>query len=198
MPEKFSTFRVSSLSISPACFDNSTACLPCLSLSASSASISYILSSMVPRYSLSNAVCVFKDCKVFIISSICSLSFPNRLMSLISTVSSEPKFITEHCSAYPTKLPYIKLLGLGVARRASRASRADLILSTGDHAVNRSRLLFYFPERRIRFAAALISVFLSTFFLIGAIVCLLLVANYSMGLRVGMIVLFTGMFAGAC
>jgi hypothetical protein len=26
--------------------------------------------------------------------------------------------------------------------------------------------------------------------------CLLLIANYSMGLRVGMIVLFTGMFAG--
>jgi hypothetical protein len=59
-----------------------------------------------------------------------------------------------------------------------------------------SKELFYFPERRIRFAGALISVLLSAVLLIGAIMCLLLIANYSMGLRVGMIVLFTGMFAG--
>lgn len=47
--------------------------------------------------------------------------------------------------------------------------------------------LFYFPERRIRFVGALISVLLSAILLIGAIVCLLLVAKESIALRVGMI-----------
>ena len=65
-----------------------------------------------------------------------------------------------------------------------------------DPALRTSNGLFYFPERHIRSAGALISVFLSAVLLIGAIVCLLLVASYSMALRVGMIVLFTGMFAG--
>jgi Flp pilus assembly protein TadB len=64
-----------------------------------------------------------------------------------------------------------------------------------DPVLKTSNELFYFPERRIRFAGALISVFLSAVLLIGAIVCLLVVASYSMALRVGMIVLFTGMFA---
>jgi hypothetical protein len=65
-----------------------------------------------------------------------------------------------------------------------------------DPARKTSNELFYFPERRIRFAGAVISIFLSAVLLIGAIVCLLLVASYSMALRVGMIVLFTGVFAG--
>jgi hypothetical protein len=55
--------------------------------------------------------------------------------------------------------------------------------------------LFYFPDRRIRFAGAVISVFLSAVLLIGAIVCLLLVSNHSMAFRVGIIVMFTSLFA---
>jgi hypothetical protein len=50
--------------------------------------------------------------------------------------------------------------------------------------------------RNVVFALQELSVLLSAVLLIGAIVCLLLIANYSIGLRVGMIVLFTGMFAG--
>jgi hypothetical protein len=65
-----------------------------------------------------------------------------------------------------------------------------------DPALRTSNGLFYFQERRVRSVGALISAFLSAVLLMGAIVCLLLVASYSMGLRVGMIVLFTGMFAG--
>jgi hypothetical protein len=62
-------------------------------------------------------------------------------------------------------------------------------------AFRTSNELFYFPERRIRFAGALISVLLSAVLLIGAIVCLLLIASYPMSFRVGMIVLFTSLFA---
>ena len=56
--------------------------------------------------------------------------------------------------------------------------------------------LFYFPERRIQRAGAVISAFLSAILLIGAIVCLLLISDRGIGLRVGMIVLFTCLFAG--
>ena len=55
--------------------------------------------------------------------------------------------------------------------------------------------LFYFPPRRIQTAGAVISTIISAILLIGAIVCLLLLANYSIHLRVGMIVLFTCLFA---
>lgn len=55
--------------------------------------------------------------------------------------------------------------------------------------------LFYFPERRIQRAGAVISVFLSAVLLIGAIVCLTAVADQSTSIRVGMIVLFTCFFA---
>ena len=55
--------------------------------------------------------------------------------------------------------------------------------------------LFYFPQQRIQTAGAVISIVMSAILLIGAIVCLLLIANYSIRLRVGMIVLFTCLFA---
>lgn len=56
--------------------------------------------------------------------------------------------------------------------------------------------MFYFPERRIQRAGAIISVILSAVLLIGAVVCLLLVSKQSVGINVGMIVLFTCLFAG--
>lgn len=49
--------------------------------------------------------------------------------------------------------------------------------------------LFYFPSHRIQRAGAVISVFLS------AIVCLTAVSNQSTSVRIGMIVLFTCLFA---
>ena len=55
--------------------------------------------------------------------------------------------------------------------------------------------MFYVPERRIQRAGAMISVFLSAVLLIGAIVCLTLTSNSSMGINIGMIVLFTCLFA---
>ena len=55
--------------------------------------------------------------------------------------------------------------------------------------------LYYYPQRRIQTAGAIISVLCSAVLLIGAIICLLLVMHKSMHLRVGMIVLFTCLFA---
>lgn len=56
--------------------------------------------------------------------------------------------------------------------------------------------LYYFPEQRIQQAGALISAVLSAILLIGAIVCLSLTSNQGLALRVGVIVLFTCLFAG--
>ena len=56
--------------------------------------------------------------------------------------------------------------------------------------------MVYFPERRVQRAGAVVSVILSAVLLIGAIVCLLKVADQGAGIRVGMIVLFTCLFAG--
>ena len=56
--------------------------------------------------------------------------------------------------------------------------------------------LYYFPERRVQYAGAIITTILSALLLVGAIVCLLFVSKKSIGLRVGMIVLFTCLFAG--
>lgn len=55
--------------------------------------------------------------------------------------------------------------------------------------------LFYFPNRRVQKVGAIISVFLSAILLIGAIVCLNAVSNQSTSIRMGMIVLFTCLFA---
>ena len=55
--------------------------------------------------------------------------------------------------------------------------------------------LVFFPEERVQRAGAVISALLSAILLIGAIVCLLLTANDSNGLQIGMIVLFTCLFA---
>lgn len=67
----------------------------------------------------------------------------------------------------------------------------------GQHSKEPSseRDLFYFPTRPIQRASALISVFLSAILLIGAIVCLTAVSNQSTSIRIGMIVLFTCLFA---
>ena len=68
--------------------------------------------------------------------------------------------------------------------------------SRNDESLNASNSeLFYYPQRRIQTAGAVISTIVCAVLLIGAIVCLLLVAERSMGLRVGMIVLFTSLFA---
>lgn len=56
--------------------------------------------------------------------------------------------------------------------------------------------MFHLPERRIQRAGAVISILLSASLLIGGIVCLLLVSNQKSGLRVGIIILFTFLFAG--
>lgn len=53
-----------------------------------------------------------------------------------------------------------------------------------------------FPERRVQLAGAVIAALLSAILLIGAIVCLALVSNRSTGVRVGMIAIFTCLFAG--
>lgn len=55
--------------------------------------------------------------------------------------------------------------------------------------------LFYFPARRIQRAGAVISIFLSAILLIGAILCLEAAARDDSTLRVGLIVLFTCLFA---
>ncbi|KAL8652115.1 MAG: hypothetical protein Q9226_004399 [Calogaya cf. arnoldii] len=55
--------------------------------------------------------------------------------------------------------------------------------------------LFYFPARRVHRAGAVISIFLSAVLLIGAIVCLVNIDPKDTILRVGMIVLFTCLFA---
>lgn len=56
--------------------------------------------------------------------------------------------------------------------------------------------LYYFSEKRVQHAGVLISTCFCAILLVGAITCLLLIANRGIGLRVGMIVLFTCLFAG--
>ena len=71
---------------------------------------------------------------------------------------------------------------------------ADLLQENG--VQNTHDDVFYFPERRIQTVGAVVSALLSSVLLIGSIVCLLLVSNKSVEVRVGMIVLFTCVFAG--
>ena len=59
----------------------------------------------------------------------------------------------------------------------------------------RSTGLFYYPAHRVQRAGAVISVLFSAVLLIGAIVCLLSISEQRVGLRIGMIVLFTCLFA---
>lgn len=56
--------------------------------------------------------------------------------------------------------------------------------------------LYYFSEKRIQRAGVILSTCFCAILLVGAIVCLLLIADRGIGLRVGMIVLFTCLFAG--
>ncbi|KAL8650993.1 MAG: hypothetical protein Q9210_003499 [Variospora velana] len=55
--------------------------------------------------------------------------------------------------------------------------------------------VFYFPARRIQRAGALISILLSAVLLLGAIICLVKVERRNTDLRVGLIILFTCLFA---
>jgi len=55
--------------------------------------------------------------------------------------------------------------------------------------------MFYLSERRVQPVGAVISVLLSAVLLIGAIVCLLQFSDQGTSVRVGMIVLFTCLFA---
>ena len=65
----------------------------------------------------------------------------------------------------------------------------------GEQANDRDKEIFYYPRQRIQRVGAVITAFFSAILLIGAIVCLLLLSDRSMNLRVGMIVLFTSLFA---
>ena len=66
---------------------------------------------------------------------------------------------------------------------------------SSDDAYDNDREIFYYPQRRIQRAGAVISVLFSAILLIGAIVCLLLVSDRSINIRVALIVLFTSLFA---
>ena len=55
--------------------------------------------------------------------------------------------------------------------------------------------MYYFPEGRIQLLGTIISVLLSALILIGAIVFLLLASKRSIELQVGVIVIFTFLFA---
>jgi hypothetical protein len=55
--------------------------------------------------------------------------------------------------------------------------------------------LYYFPERKIQRVGLVISILLSAILLIGAISCLYMVSNKGKSLILGMIVLFTCLFA---
>ena len=65
----------------------------------------------------------------------------------------------------------------------------------GDDAYDRNGEIFYYSYRRIQRAGAIISIIFSAILLVGAIVCLMLVSDRSINVRVGMIVLFTSLFA---
>lgn len=56
--------------------------------------------------------------------------------------------------------------------------------------------MYYFSERRIQWLGAVVSGIFSALLLIGAIVCLLFVSDKGTSMRIGMIVLFTCLFAG--
>ena len=60
---------------------------------------------------------------------------------------------------------------------------------------NRSSGLFYYPRHRVQLAGAVLSTLLSAFLLVGAIVCLLSTSTSSNAARLGVIVLFTCIFA---
>ena len=55
--------------------------------------------------------------------------------------------------------------------------------------------IFYFSESRAKFLSNTISIVFSAILLVGAIVCLTQIADRSQTLRLGMIVLFTVLFA---
>ena len=64
-----------------------------------------------------------------------------------------------------------------------------------DYHQNKDSEIFYFPTRRIQRAGAIITIMFSAILLIGAITCLVNIERRRTGLRVGMIVIFTCLFA---
>ena len=68
-------------------------------------------------------------------------------------------------------------------------------LDDNDDTYDRNGEIFYYSNHRIQRAGALVSIVFSAILLVGAIVCLMLVSDRSIKLRVGMIVLFTSLFA---
>jgi hypothetical protein len=56
--------------------------------------------------------------------------------------------------------------------------------------------MYYFPERKVQLAASIFSIIFSAILLIGAILCLNLISKNSWKLRLGMIIVFTSLFAG--
>ena len=64
-----------------------------------------------------------------------------------------------------------------------------------DKTYKRDGDIFYYPLHQIQRAGVLISISFSVILLVGAIVCLMLVADRCINVRVGMIVLFTSLFA---
>lgn len=66
---------------------------------------------------------------------------------------------------------------------------------SGDDTIDSNREIFYYPQRRIQRAGAVISILFSAILLVGAIACLLLVSDRSIKIRVGLIVVFTSLFA---
>ena len=64
-----------------------------------------------------------------------------------------------------------------------------------DPAHSRNAGMFYYSHDRIQVAGAILSIISSAILLVGAIVCLLLTSNSTRSLQIGLIVLFTTIFA---
>ena len=64
-----------------------------------------------------------------------------------------------------------------------------------DYHQKKDSEIFYFPTRRIQRAGAIITIMFSAILIIGAITCLVNIERRRTGLRVGMIVIFTCLFA---
>lgn len=72
---------------------------------------------------------------------------------------------------------------------------ARLIILKTEQTGDPQNRMYYFPEGRIQLLGTIISVLLSSLILIGAIVFLLLASRRSIELQVGVIVIFTFLFA---
>lgn len=68
-------------------------------------------------------------------------------------------------------------------------------LAADEDVRGRNKHVYYYSERRVQLVGAVVSTLFSAVLLIGAIVCLSAISDRSLGLRTGMIVLFTCLFA---